>query len=326
MRKLLIALAAIALLVGCNSSGKKETKSLEKMTITERCCYYFDSMVKAAEAGDRALFYELEADFDDWANGLSEKRQMALMEAVKKWQIDNAKEYRYVTAWIGGSKNVARPVVETAAQSAVSTRSFEKDLQYRKKIAIKRLEDIREIQENYKKAYGQYVSTMESLISFYKEDAVPSLLQIGCKEDSVALMHTKSVISKLKSQGVKDKDIPEKLYQIYLTGDNCLVFTVELKVPVRDRLFCDRLDFCIDSLEFIPFSGGEKVTMDAVIRPICGVNIPLFEACVPYRSLLRGLDQGMVNDLIEEKLDRGLYPGLKVGDIEQPNNNVGNWE
>ncbi len=254
MRKLLVALTAIALLVNCNSSGKKETKSLDEKTITES--RYFDSMVKP----------------------------------------------------VGSARN------------------FEKDLQAREKIAIKRLEDIRELQENYKNVYGQYVSTMESLMRFYKEGTVPSLLQIGCKEDSVALIHTEYIIRKLKRQGINDKDIPEELYQIYLTGDNSLVFTVELKVAVRDKLFCDRLDFCIDSLEYIPFSGGEMVTMDAVIRHIGGVNIPLFEACVPYRSLLRGLDQGRVNDLVEEKLDRGLYPGLKVGDIERPNNNAGNWE
>jgi hypothetical protein len=45
-----------------------------------------------------------------------------------------------------------------------------------------------------------------------------------------------------------------------------------------------------------------------------------------YEQFLDGLDANSVANLIEEASAAGRYPGLKIGDIVQPNNNAGNWE
>ena len=42
--------------------------------------------------------------------------------------------------------------------------------------------------------------------------------------------------------------------------------------------------------------------------------------------LRKGLDRQLIVNLKAEKEDMGQYPGLKVGDINNPNNNAGNWE
>ena len=94
---------------------------------------------------------------------------------------------------------------------------------------------------------------------------------------------------------------------------------------VRDPLLTGN-DNVVDSIGIIPFSGGKPIEMDAVVRKVSGINIPLFEARVPYDELLKGLDRQLVVNLKAEKEDMGQYPGLKVGDIENPNNNAGNWE
>jgi hypothetical protein len=52
----------------------------------------------------------------------------------------------------------------------------------------------------------------------------------------------------------------------------------------------------------------------------------LFEAKIPFASLLKGLNEQLVVNTIAERHDLELYPGLKVGDVEKPNNNAGNWE
>ena len=66
--------------------------------------------------------------------------------------------------------------------------------------------------------------------------------------------------------------------------------------------------------------------MEAVIRKVSGIEVPLFEACMPYKSLLRGLDNQLRINLDAERTDTDRYPGLKVGSITTPNNNAGNWE
>ena len=66
--------------------------------------------------------------------------------------------------------------------------------------------------------------------------------------------------------------------------------------------------------------------MESVIRKVSGIEIPLFEATMSYDDLLKGLDRQLVVNLKAEKEDMGQYPGLKVGDINNPNNNAGNWE
>ena len=113
---------------------------------------------------------------------------------------------------------------------------------------------------------------------------------------------------------------------MYLNGDRNLVFAVSNKVPVRDTLFNGREDFNIDSLKYIPFSGKAPVQMEAVTKMVSGVQVPLFEAKMPYKLLLKGLDNQLRINLDAERRDQNRYEGLQVGSITAPNNNAGNWE
>ena len=117
----------------------------------------------------------------------------------------------------------------------------------------------------------------------------------------------------------------EDLYQMYLAGDKDLVFTIENKIPVQDTLFNGREDFCIDSLKYIPFS-GKPVEMNAAVKMVSGVPVPLFEAKMPYKLLLKGLDNQLRINLDDERRTQNKYEGLQVGSINAPNNNAGNWE
>ena len=85
-------------------------------------------------------------------------------------------------------------------------------------------------------------------------------------------------------------------------------------------------DFNIDSLKTIPFSGGEPVIMEATVRRVSGVPVPLFEAKMPYKSLLKGLDEQLRINLDADRESQNKYEGLQVGSITSPNNNAGNWE
>ena len=57
-----------------------------------------------------------------------------------------------------------------------------------------------------------------------------------------------------------------------------------------------------------------------------GFSIPLFEASVLNNVYLNGLDKQEIINLNAQAKNLEKFPGLKVGDIEIPNNNAGNWE
>ena len=46
----------------------------------------------------------------------------------------------------------------------------------------------------------------------------------------------------------------------------------------------------------------------------------------PYETYLGGLNTQELANLKDLQTKLGKYCGLRVGDIEQPNNNAGNWE
>ena len=95
---------------------------------------------------------------------------------------------------------------------------------------------------------------------------------------------------------------------------------------MKDTLFNGRDNFIVDSLKYIPFSGGQEVLMEAVVKTVSGVPVPLFEAKMPYRALLKGMDNQLRINLDAEKRDQNRYEGLQVGSVTAPNNNAGNWE
>ena len=145
-------------------------------------------------------------------------------------------------------------------------------------------------------------------------------MQVGSADDSVAWAHTEKI------KKANRKITPEKLLEMYEAGDKDLVFSVVTKIPVKDTLFLRRDDFHIDSLATIPFSGGAPVEMDADTRMVSGVPVPLFEAKMPYKLLLKGMDNQLRINLDADRRDQNKYEGLQVGSLVAPNNNAGNWE
>ncbi len=165
----------------------------------------------------------------------------------------------------------------------------------REEVAIQRLKDIRELQTTFKSAFGYYAPVMDTLIDFYKNGKITIVRQIGSMDDSVAVARK-------------------------------LVRRENIDILVKDTLFTTRTDFFVDSLKYIPFSYGDTIIMSAVSKMVSGVSVPLFEAKMPYNSLLKGMDHQLIVNLNADRVDTERYPGLMVGSILNPNNNAGNWE
>ena len=214
-------------------------------------------------------------------------------------------------------------LVYANVKSIMEPVEFNKHKDYRTDVAVQRLKDIRDLQVAYKNVNARYASTMDSLILFYNEGKMKITLQVGSKDDSLAMAHTDQI--KKKFRNLKGDKLNEKLHELYLAGEQNLVFQVTSEIAVKDTLFNDRPNFVVDSLAFIPFC-GDSIIMESTIKKVSGVNVPLFEAKMPYKSLLKGLDNQLRINLDAEREDKGHYKGLMVGSIDAPNNNAGNWE
>ena len=205
---------------------------------------------------------------------------------------------------------------------------FEHDVNARKKVAIQQLKDIRDLQVAFKSVNDRFTASFDTLKQFYNTGEMVVLMQIGSKDDSLAMAHTNEV-KKAKKGKITDAD----LYKLYQEGDKNLVFSIQNKIAVKDTLFKNRDDFNINTIEKIPFAVGEygaaavtDIEMDAIVKKVSGVDVPLLEAKLPYKSLLNGLNHQLIVNLIAEREDLGQYEGLQVGSITAPNNNAGNWE
>ena len=210
-------------------------------------------------------------------------------------------------------------------QSVMEPVNFNKHRAYRESVAIQRLKDIRDLQVAFKNVNGRYASTIDSLKLFYNEGKMKITMNVGSKDDSLAMAHTEAI--KKKFRHLKGEKLNAKLNELYHAGDQNLVFQIVTEIPVRDTIFHNRPDFKVDELELIPFSGGDSIIMESTVKTVSGVKVPLFEASMPFKSLLKGLEPEQLRiNLDAEREDQGRYKGLQVGSITAPNNNAGNWE
>lgn len=210
-------------------------------------------------------------------------------------------------------------LVYACIKSIMEPINFNKQKAYRETVGIQRMKDVRTLQEAFKSVSGHFTASADSLVDFYKNGKMEVIMQIGSNDDSLAVATTEKL--KKSRRGIT----PEQMYELYKKGDH-LVFSISSKVDVKDTLFNTRNDFNIDSLKYIPFSQGDTIQMESVIKEVSGVKVPLFEARMPYKSLLKGLDNQLRINLDADRKAMNRYEGLQVGSVSAPNNNAGNWE
>ena len=202
--------------------------------------------------------------------------------------------------------------------------NFNKEKERRKEVAVQRLKDIRTLEVAFKGVNGRYTADIDSLINFYNTGKMDIIMQVGSSDDSLAVENTKRVKDRAFLKLSKEEQ-NARLMELYRQGQK-LVFSISTPIAVKDTLFNNRPDFFVDSLKYIPFSGKQLVETDAIVKTVSGVQVPLFEARMPWKALLKGMDNQLRINLDAECEDQNKYEGLQVGSVTAPNNNAGNWE
>ena len=200
--------------------------------------------------------------------------------------------------------------------------NFDKERAIREKAIITRLIDIRKAQQEYRTLHhGAYTDNFDSLIAFVKTAKLPFIMKVGTLTDDQL------------NSGMTEQKAMDLINKAKRTGNWSEVEKQGLKDFRRDTMWVAVMDtifekgFNPDSLPYVPYGGGAKFKMQARRDTLeSGMPLNLFQANVDYDVYLKGLNEQELNNLKDVQSKIGKYCGLKVGDIEQPNNNAGNWE
>ena len=178
-----------------------------------------------------------------------------------------------------------------------------KDEKDRRENLIKaRLIDIRKAQIEYKNIHKVHAANFDELSKFLKDEKLPFLIKEGVLTDEQL------------EKGMTEKEAVKK----------GLIRRDTIWVTAVDTLFVK--GYNVDDLRNVP-GANVQFTMDtATLTSGSGYTVKVFQCGVQYDDYLGDLDKQLVYNLKDKAEKMNKYPGLRVGSVEEINNNAGNWE
>lgn len=166
---------------------------------------------------------------------------------------------------------------------------FNQEVARREADIIQRLRDIRQVQVAHRSIYQRFNGSLDSLVQFVRQDSLPVVRAIGTVPDT--LTEAEAV-----RMGIVQRDT--------------------MWVAALDSLFA-RKRYPVDSLPYIPKSGGQRFALEAGTIERGFVKLPVFEAFAIPEQYLSDLDNWRT---YYTRMD-----GLKVGSLIEASID-GNWE
>ena len=178
-----------------------------------------------------------------------------------------------------------------------------KDEKDRRENLIKaRLIDIRKAQIEYKNIHKVHAANFDEPSKFLKDEKLPFLIKEGVLTDEQL------------EKGMTEKEAVKK----------GLIRRDTIWVTAVDTLFGK--GYNVDDLRNVP-GANVQFTMDtATLTSGSGYTVKVFQCGVQYDDYLGDLDKQLVYNLKDKAEKMNKYPGLRVGSVEEINNNAGNWE
>ena len=178
-----------------------------------------------------------------------------------------------------------------------------KDERDRRENLIKaRLIDIRKAQIEYKNIHKVHAANFDELSMFLKDEKLPFLIKEGVLTDEQL------------EKGMTEKEAVKK----------GLIRRDTVWVTAVDTLFGK--GYNVDDLRNVP-GANVQFTMDtATLTSGSGYTVKVFQCGVLYDDYLGDLNKQEVYNLKDKASKMGKYAGLRVGSVEEINNNAGNWE
>lgn len=227
--------------------------------------------------------------------------------------------------------------------SVVTPIQFEETRAQREEAVVKNLIHIRTAEVEFKNQNGRFMADADSLLMFLKTAPKKEVLKEGSLTDKqleAGMTEPKAVklIDKAKAKAMSKlkTDDPEAIYE-YIWANDKDIKDAGLQGFRRDTIERNMIETLykgeftaenIDQIVLIPYSDNLRfeIEVNDEYQTTQGIHVPLFEARAPFETYLADQDKQELVNLIDKEQKLEHYPGLKVGSIEAPNNNAGNWE
>ena len=179
---------------------------------------------------------------------------------------------------------------------------FKDERDRRKNLIRARLIYIRKAQIEYKNIHKVHAANFDELSKFLKDEKLPFLIKEGVLTDEQL------------EKGMTEKEAVKK----------GLIRRDTVWVTAVDTLFGK--GYNVDDLRNVP-GANVQFTMDtATLTSGSGYTVKVFQCGVLYDDYLGDLNKQEVYNLKDKASKMGKYAGLRVGSVEEINNNAGNWE
>lgn len=229
--------------------------------------------------------------------------------------------------------------------SIVTPIKFEQMRAKREVAVIKNLVAIRTAEAEFKMVHGRYTADADSLLYFLKYTPKKEVLKEGSLTDKQleggmtearAARLLRAAIARAKSNKKLDLPTIEDAYA-YVWANDKEIKKQGLQGFRRDTIYNNMIETVykgeydvnsIDQIVIIPYTNGQRYELEVNdnYTTAQGIHVPLFEARAHYNTYLGDLNNQERVNLIDKETKLDHYPGLKVGSVEAPNNNAGNWE
>lgn len=227
--------------------------------------------------------------------------------------------------------------------SVVTPIQFDETRASRETAVVKNLVSLRTAEVEYNRQNGRYTADADSLVLFLKTATKKEVLKEGSLTDKqleAGLTEPKAakIIETAKKAALKKLAFASDadLYA-YIWENDKEVKSNGLSGFRRDTIESNLIQSLykgeyneenIDNIIYIPYTDKVKyeIEVNNEYTTSQGIRVPLFEARAPFETYLGNLNQQELVNLIDKEKKLEHYPGLKVGSVEAPNNNAGNWE
>ena len=209
--------------------------------------------------------------------------------------------------------------------SVVTPINFEKQREIREVAVVEKLVDIRTAQNEFRLQHGRYTANLDSLILWLQTGSKKEVVKEGAlteKQLEAGMTEAKAVkiIEKAKKTG-NYKEVKEQGLEGFVRDT--------IASPVLDALYHGKYDNeTVKDMIIIPYTDGIQYEAEVNDNYFTsqGIHVPLVEVRAHYSTYLGDLDAQELANIIDKEEQLDHYPGLKMGDINEPNNNAGNWE
>ncbi|MBQ2439173.1 MAG: hypothetical protein II267_04705 [Paludibacteraceae bacterium] len=231
-------------------------------------------------------------------------------------------------------------------KSVVTPIQFEEERAVRETQVIANLISLRTAEVQFRLDKGYFTADLDSLVDYLKTAPKKEVLKEGSLsekqlEDGMTEFKASKILerARIKAQRKMNFQGPDSLIQLYnyVWANDREVKAEGLQGFRRDTILTNMIQSLykgqyteenIDEIVYIPFTDNVKFEVETnnEYTTSQGIKVPIFEIRAHFNTYLHDLNKQELVNLIdkEEKLEH--YAGLKVGSVEAPNNNAGNWE